>query len=81
MASASPSVSLDEIRAAAARIAPYIHLTPMLTSRMLSAQAGCELLERGRDVCRRQFLEAEFEQEVRARVAHDATRAGFGASG
>jgi threonine dehydratase len=47
MAPAPHSVSLDEIRAAAARIAPYIHLTPMLTCRALSERAGCELFLKG----------------------------------
>lgn len=36
-------VTIDDVRAAAERIAPYIHRTPLLTSAALSAQAGCEL--------------------------------------
>src|SRR4051794_7909787 len=32
------SVSLDDVRAAGARIAPYVHRTPVLTSRQLDAR-------------------------------------------
>jgi threonine dehydratase len=35
--------TLDDVRAAAARIAPYAHATPVLRSRSLDALAGCEL--------------------------------------
>ena len=37
------TVTLDDIRAAAERIAPYIHQTPLMSSATLSALAGCEL--------------------------------------
>ena len=37
------TVTLDDIRAAAERIAPYIHQTPLVSSATLSALAGCEL--------------------------------------
>ncbi len=47
MASTAQTVSLYDVRAAAARIAPYIHKTPILTCRQLSAQAGCELYFKG----------------------------------
>ena len=43
MASLPKEVSLEDVRAAAARIAPYIHKTPILTCQQLSAHAGCEL--------------------------------------
>lgn len=35
--------TLDDIRNAAARIAPYAHVTPVLRSRSLDVLAGCEL--------------------------------------
>lgn len=35
--------TLDDIRAAALRIAPYAHHTPVLTSRTLEKLAGCEI--------------------------------------
>src|SRR5262245_50087783 len=35
--------NLDDIRDAAARIAPHAHVTPVLRSRALDALAGCEL--------------------------------------
>lgn len=37
------AVTIDDIRAANERIAPYIHRTPLLTSRTLSDMAGCDL--------------------------------------
>jgi len=40
-------VSVDDIRAAAERIAPYVHRTPLLTSRSLSAACGCEIRLKG----------------------------------
>jgi threonine dehydratase len=52
LAAANPPASLstlpglpgfDDILAAAARIAPYVHHTPILRSRSLDALAGCEL--------------------------------------
>jgi threonine dehydratase len=46
-ASEALAVSLDDVRAAAARIAPYIHCTPILTCRRLAERAGCELLLKG----------------------------------
>lgn len=36
-------VTIDDVRAAAERIAPYIHHTPLLSSAALSAMAGCDL--------------------------------------
>ena len=36
-------VTIDDVRAAAERIAPYIHHTPLLSSATLSAMAGCDL--------------------------------------
>lgn len=36
-------VTLDDVRAAAERIAPYIHRTPLLTSATLSEMTGCDL--------------------------------------
>lgn len=36
--------TIDDIRAAHARIAPYVHRTPTLTCRTLDALAGCELV-------------------------------------
>ena len=35
--------SIDDVRAAALRIAPYVHRTPLLTSRSLSERAGVEV--------------------------------------
>ena len=37
------TVTLDDIRAAAERLRPYIHETPLVSSATLSAMAGCEL--------------------------------------
>ena len=38
-----PAVTLEEIRAAAGRIAPLVHRTPLLASRSLSDRAGVEI--------------------------------------
>lgn len=37
------SVTIDDIRAAAERLAPYIHRTPLLANTTLSRMAGCDL--------------------------------------
>lgn len=37
------SVTIDDIRAAAKRLAPYIHRTPLLANTTLSRMAGCDL--------------------------------------
>ena len=39
-----PLVDLEEIRAAARRIAGRVHRTPLMTARSLSAEAGCPLV-------------------------------------
>ena len=36
-------VSLDHIRAAARRIASYVHRTPVMSSRLINAEAGCDI--------------------------------------
>ncbi len=61
-----PDLPIDaaEIEAAAARIAPFVHRTPLVTSMALSNLAGCDLL-----------LKAENLQKVgafKARGAHNA---------
>ena len=38
------TVTGDHIRAAAGRIAPYVHRTPVLSSRLINAEAGCDIL-------------------------------------
>jgi threonine dehydratase len=38
-----PAIDLDTIRAAAARLRPYIHRTPLLASRSLSERVGVEI--------------------------------------
>ena len=38
------AVTIDHIRAAALRIAPYVHRTPVLSSRLINAEAGCEIV-------------------------------------
>lgn len=49
----SVSVTIDDVRSAAGRIAPIIHITPVLTSRSFNAAAGveaffkCENFQRG----------------------------------
>jgi threo-3-hydroxy-L-aspartate ammonia-lyase len=42
-ATATLPVDLDDVRAAAMRIAPHVHRTPLLTSRSLSERAGVEI--------------------------------------
>ena len=37
------TVTLATIRSAARRIEPYVHRTPVMTSRLVDAEAGCEL--------------------------------------
>lgn len=57
-------VTIDDIRAAAQRIAPYIHRTPMMSSQLINAEAGCEI-----------FFKCENLQKVgafKARGAHNA---------
>jgi len=61
-----PALPIDvaEIEAAASRIAPYVHRTPLVTNAALNALAGCDLL-----------LKAENLQKVgafKARGAHNA---------
>ena len=59
-----PPVTLDDIRAAAERIAPYIHRTPVMSSQLINAEAGCEI-----------FFKCENLQKVgafKARGAHNA---------
>jgi len=61
---ADETVTLDHIRAAAQRIAPYIHHTPVLSSRLINAEAGCDI-----------FFKCENLQKVgafKARGAHNA---------
>jgi threonine dehydratase len=41
---AGSAVTIDHIRAAAGRIAPYVHRTPVLSSRLINAEAGCDIL-------------------------------------
>jgi threonine dehydratase len=59
-------VTLDDVRAAAARIAPYVHRTPVVTSRSLDAWAG-----RGTRV----FLKCENMQRAGAFKFRGATNA------
>ena len=54
-------VTLDDVRAAAARIAPHVHRTPVLTSRTADAVAGAKL-----------FFKAETFQRVGAFKARGA---------
>ncbi|MGY2051418.1 hypothetical protein [Methylobacterium sp. JK268] len=56
--------TLDDVRAAEARIAPHIHRTPILTSRMLNDLSGAAL-----------FFEGETLQEAGAFKARWATSA------
>ena len=37
------SVTLAAIQAAALRIAPYVHRTPVMSSRLINAEAGCDI--------------------------------------
>ena len=60
----SPPVTIENIRAAALRIAPYIHRTPVLSSQLINALAGCEI-----------YFKCENLQKVgafKARGAHNA---------
>jgi threonine dehydratase len=59
--------TLDDIRDAAARIAPHAHVTPVLRSRSLDALAGCEL-----------FFKAEHLQRIGAFKFRGASNAVFG---
>jgi threonine dehydratase len=59
--------TLDDIRDAAARIAPYAHVTPVLHSRSLDALAGCSL-----------YFKAEHLQRVGAFKFRGASNAVFG---
>lgn len=55
---------IDDIRAAARRIAPYVHRTPVMSSQLINAEAGCEI-----------FFKCENLQKVgafKARGAHNA---------
>lgn len=61
--------SLDDIRDAAARIAPHAHLTPVLHSRSLDALAGCEL-----------YFKCEQLQRIGAFKFRGASNAVFGLS-
>jgi threonine dehydratase len=56
--------SFDDVRAAAARIAPFVHRTPVLTSRSLDEWLGC-----------RSFVKAEHLQRVGAFKYRGATNA------
>jgi len=38
------TVGIDDIRAAALRISPYVHRTPVLSSTLINLQAGCEIV-------------------------------------
>lgn len=40
---AERDVTIDDIRAAARRIAPYVHRTPVMSSRLINAAAGCDI--------------------------------------
>ncbi len=58
------TVGMRDIRAAARRIAPYIHNTPVLSSTLINRQAGCEI-----------FFKCENLQKAgafKARGAHNA---------
>jgi threonine dehydratase len=58
------TVTIEDIRAAARRIAPYVHQTPVMTSRLIDAEAGCNV-----------FFKCENLQKVgafKARGAHNA---------
>jgi threonine dehydratase len=59
--------TLDDIRDAAARIAPHAHVTPVLRSRSLDALAGCEL-----------HFKAEHLQRIGAFKFRGAANAVFG---
>ncbi len=58
------TVTIDDIRAAATRIAPYVHRTPVMSSRLINAEAGCDI-----------YFKCENLQKVgafKARGAHNA---------
>ena len=57
-------VALEDVRAAAARIAPYVHRTPVVTSRLLDRAAGARV-----------FLKCENLQRVGAFKMRGATNA------
>ncbi|HRM76115.1 MAG TPA: pyridoxal-phosphate dependent enzyme, partial [Paracoccus sp. (in: a-proteobacteria)] len=59
--------TLDDMRSARARIAPHIHQTPVLTSRMLNELTGAEL-----------FFKCENLQKAGAFKARGASNAVFG---
>ena len=61
--------TLDDMRSARARIAPHIHQTPVLTSRMLNELTGAEL-----------FFKCENLQKAGAFKARGASNAVFGLS-
>ena len=60
---------LDDIRSAQARIAPYVHRTPVLSCRSLDAEIGAQL-----------FFKAENVQRTGAFKARGATNAVFSLS-
>ncbi len=62
-------ITIKEIQEAAARIAPYIHRTPVLTCSAIDAQAGCRL-----------FFKCENLQKVGAFKMRGATNAVFSLS-
>ena len=43
-ASAVPSVTIDDVRAAADRIGPFVHRTPVLTSRTIDGLVGATVV-------------------------------------
>ena len=57
-------VTLDDVRAAARRIAPYVHRTPVVTSRSLDLATGARV-----------FLKCENQQRVGAFKMRGATNA------
>lgn len=59
-----PMPTLDDIRAAAERIRPYVHRTPVMTSRSINAMAGAQL-----------FFKCENLQKVGAFKARGAVNA------
>lgn len=56
-----PTLSFDAVRAARERIAPYVHRTPVLTSRQIDERVGCRV-----------FLKCEIFQRVGAFKARGA---------
>jgi threonine dehydratase len=61
MLTASLSVTLDDVRAARERIAPWVHRTPVLTSRQIDERVGCRV-----------FFKCELFQRVGAFKARGA---------